>query len=105
MSKRLLEHDPVYGRTSYLHTDSVTGDAVIESVQDCEDIVKFNAAAAEIHNPRNDWWFIGSIPLEVCMQWALESNTKPFTKPWQKYAKKQIQLPEYRKLNPNNIKL
>lgn len=78
---------------------------VIESVQDAQEIVDHNARMADHLDKKQDWWFIGSIPMNICLQWSQECGARPFTKEWQAYAKKQVQLPEYRKLNPNNIKL
>lgn len=104
MSKYALDYDPLTKTESYLHSDS-DGNMVIQAVQDAEDIIDHNARMAENLDKKADWWFIGSIPLQICVQWAQESSTKVFTKEWQAYAKKQMQLPEYRKLNPNRIRL
>ncbi len=54
---------------------------------------------------KSNWWRIGSIPLVTCMEWAKESNTRPFTREWQAYAKKKLNSSEYAKLNPNRIKI
>ena len=100
--RRFLDRDQ-FGRETYLHTDA-DGSAVIESVEDAEDIVEWNAHASQYLDKKKDMWFVGTLPLTICQQWAVDSNTKVFTKPWQKYAKAQLQKSEYRKLNPNNIK-
>lgn len=104
MSKYLLDHDTERKTSNYLLTDT-DGRAVIHAVQDAQDIVDHNARMAEHLDKKQDWWFIGSIPMNICLQWSQECGAKPFTKAWQEYAKKQVQLPEYRKLNPNNIRL
>lgn len=105
MGKRLLDYDSGTKTTQYFHTDYSTGESVIESVQDVEDIIDFNAEMAEAHDPKKDMWFIGSIPLQICQQWAQETNTKVFSKAWMKEAKRKIQERDFRKFNPNNIKL
>lgn len=104
MARYIIDHDAGRQQTDYLVTDT-DGSMVIHSVQDAQDIVDHNARMAEHLDKKQDWWFIGSIPLSICHQWSQECGAKPFTKEWQKYATKQVQLPEYRKLNPNNIKL
>jgi len=103
MSRRLLEYDAQTKKTDYIHTDT-DGNSVIESVQDAEDIVKFNALAGDYLDKSKDWWFVGSVPLVLCQEWATESGTNVFTKPWQEYAKKKMQSAEFQKLNPNRIK-
>ena len=103
MGRYLLDNDLETGKTDHLLERD--GQYVIETIQDAQDVVDYNARMAAHLDKKQDWWFIGSIPLNICQQWAQESGTKVFTKAWQAYAKKQIQMPEYRKLNPNNIKL
>ena len=105
MPSYLLDHDPLTSTKNVLHTDHVTGEMVIESIQDAEAVVEYNARMAPHLDKKQDWWFVGSVPLQVCQQWAQESGTRVFTRDWQEYAKKQLQMPEYRKLNVNNIRL
>ena len=102
-TRKFLDYDPLTKTTRYFHSDDDR--YVIESVQDVEDIINYNARMAEGFNKKADGWFVGCIPLDKCQEWAQESGTTVFTRDWQEYAKKQVQLPEYRKLNPNNIKL
>ena len=103
MGKYLIDENKEAGIKTILHTHS-EGEH-IEVVQDAEEIVKYNEEKGKRLRKKSDWWHVGRIPLTICHQWALESNTKVFTKAWQEFAKKKIQLPEYRKLNVNNIKL
>lgn len=104
MGKRLLDYDPLTKTRQYLHSSS-DGEYVIESVQDAEDVLEFNHRAANVLDKKQDWWFIGSIPIQLCQQWAQEAGVKVYSKEWMVTAKKKVQLPEFRKLNPNNIKL
>jgi len=104
MGKRLLDYDPLTKTHQYLHSSS-DGEYVIESVQDAEDVLEFNHRAAGALNKKQDWWFIGSIPIQLCQQWAQEAGVKVYSREWMAIAKKKVQLPEFRKLNPNNIKL
>ena len=104
MSKRILDYDPDTKTTEYMHLDG-TGQAVIESIQDVEDNFNFNQAMAEKHNPKKDMWFVSNIPSSLCLKWSQECGAKPFTKEWQAYAIEKVQERDFRKLNPNNIKL
>lgn len=102
--RRVVDYDPLTGIVDYAHLDG-TGKAIIESIQDCEGIIEYNAKLSETHDTKKDYWRVGTIPLTVCWQWAKECGAKPFTKEWQAFAKKKMQDRDYRKLNPNNIRL
>ena len=78
---------------------------ILEMVQDVEPILEFNQRAAGMLDKKQEWWFVGSIPLVICQQWATESGTTVFSKEWQEYARKQMNSSEYSKLNPNRIKM
>ncbi len=104
MGRILLEHDVQTKQTTYLHRDP-DGGYVQEIVQDAEEIIKYNAEKGKRLNRKGNWWFVGSIPLTLCQRWATESGTRVFTRAWQEYAKKQVQLPEYRMLNPNKLRI
>lgn len=40
----------------------------------------------------------GSVPMTIVHQWAIESNTRPFSKEWHEYAKKKLNSNEFRNL-------
>ena len=101
--KRLI--DDSNGIKTYHSFDANTGKNVIESVQDVEPFFERSKLLAEGLNKKEEWWYIGSIPDILIMQWAKECGAKPYSKEWQKYAVKQMNDRDYRKLNPNNIKL
>ena len=102
--KRLLDYDPETKTTEYIHLDG-TGKAVIESIQDCEPILEYNAQEAEFFDKKSDYWKVGTIPLSICFEWAKECGCKPFTKEWQEYAKKKMNDSNFSKLNPNRIRI
>lgn len=102
--KRSLGVDPLTGVEENIYLDG-TGKAVIESIQDCEPILEYNAQMAGYLDKKADWWRIGSIPLSICVEWAKECGTRPFTKEWQEYAKKKMNHSDYSKLNPNRIRI
>jgi hypothetical protein len=103
--KRLnFDYDPLTKTSQYLHVD-YDGEAVLESIQDVEDIFDFNADMSKIHNKKSNMWFIGTIPNSICLQWAQESGTRLYSKEWMEVAKKKVQMPENQKMNPNRIRL
>jgi hypothetical protein len=101
--KRLI--DDINGVKTYHEYDHNTGKSVIESVQDVEPFFERSKRLADGLNKKEEWWYIGSIPDVVIMQWAQECGHKPYSKGWMQYATKQLNDRDYRKLNPNNIKL
>ena len=103
--KRLLDIDPLTGTKTYFEHDPKTNQNIIEHVQDVEPIIERNKHLAEGLNKKEDWWYIGSIPDTLILQWATECGYKPHTRGWQNYAIKQMNKSEYSKLNPNRIKL
>jgi hypothetical protein len=102
--KRLLGYDPETKTTDYIHLDG-TGRAVIESIQDVEDSIRFNEFMGERLDKKDERWFVSHIPNHLCLKWSQECGSKPFTKEWVEYAKKKVQDRDFSKLNPNNIKL
>ena len=103
--KRLIDTDPLTGIKTYHEFDSVTGQNVIESVQDVEPFFDRSKLLASGLNKKEEWWPIGTIPDVLIMQWAKECNAKPYSKQWHEYAMKQLNSADFRKLNPNKIKL
>ncbi len=105
MSKKvLLDYDPETKTSEYIHLDG-TGQAVIESIQDVESSIEFNAFMAGKHDPKEERWFVSNIPNSLCLKWSQECGAKPFTKEWMEYAKKKVTDREFSKLNPNRIRL
>ena len=97
--------DTIGGVSSYFEHDSKAGKSIINHVQDVEPFIEFNKHAAEKLDKRQDWWFVGTIPDTVVLQWANECNAKPYSRKWRRYATKQLNKAEYRKLNPNKVRL
>lgn len=103
--KRLIDTDPLTGIATYFTHDKSTGQNIIETVQDVEPLIDRAKHLSENLNKKEDWWYIGTIPDVLILKWSQECGHKPHTKGWQEYALKQMNSPEYRKLNPNRIKL
>jgi len=104
MGKRRLISD-VNGTKTYHTYDEATGQNILESIQDAEPFIDRSRILAAGLNKKEDWWYIGSVPDTIILQWAHECNSRPYSKEWHKYAMKQLNSAEYRKFNPNRIKL
>ena len=102
---RLLDYDPFTGVSSYFHKDPITGKITIQDSQDIEQIVDVNKQEGESFDKKRSWWKIGTIPNVIVLQWSKECGHPPYSKEWQEYAKKQLNLPDYRKFNVNKVKL
>jgi hypothetical protein len=102
---RKLDYDPFTGITTYMEHDPLTGKNTVQYSQDVENIFNQNKIEAEQFNKKRSWWKIGTVPNNIVLQWSHECGHPPYSKEWQEYAKKQLNLSDYRKLNPNNIKL
>jgi hypothetical protein len=101
--RRLLDmHD---GVATYFEHDAKEGRNIFTHIQDVEPFVEWNKHAGEHLDKRENWWFVGTIPDTVVLQWAKECDAKPYSKKWRHYAAKKMNDPDYRKLNPNKIKV
>ncbi len=102
---KLLDYNRATGEGRRFHYDRQSNRSIIEHVQDVEPILDFNRAKAPTLDRRADWWFIGTIPNGICLQWSTECGHKPYSKGWREYAAKQLNKAEYAKLNPNRVRL
>lgn len=103
--KRLLDVDPFTGMATYHEYDEKTGKSTIEYVQDAQYAVDRSKMLADGLNKKEEWWPIGHINDTMILKWAQECGHKPYTREWNEYAIKQLNSSEYRKFNPNKIKL
>ncbi len=83
MSKRLFEHDPVRGLTTWWHPSEDGNSFSLEYVQDVEPIIESNKAkqsagrAYYASNP--DMWKVASIPVVIQYEWATKYGIKDVT--------------------------
>lgn len=103
--KRVLDFDPLTGVTTYFEPDLENNRNIITYSQDIDPIIEMNKIQAQSLDKKKEWWYVGTIPDSVVMKWAMESKTKPYTREWMEYAKKQLDSSEYRKFNQNKIKI
>ena len=97
--------DTLDGVTTTFDYDAKEGKTILNHIQDVEPFIEFNQHAAEHHKPSQNWWYVGTIPDTIVLQWAQECNASPYSRKWRRYAAKQLNKTEYRKLNPNKIRL
>ena len=102
--KRLLDYDPDTRISTYHEYDHDTKKTIIETVQDIDPIMAINKANQGHLNKKENWWYIGTIPDVLIIQWAKECGYKPYTKEWNEYSVQQLQKAEYRHLNINGVK-
>ena len=103
MKKIPFDYDLLTSTKQYLHVDE-DGTAVLESIQDVNDIFEHNKQKSEYLDKKKDLWFVGTIPNSICLKWAQESGTRIYSKEWLEFVKKKVQLRENQKMNPNRIK-
>lgn len=98
--KRLLSRDQLTGSASYWHYDDTTKSFRIQNVQDVTDIVEQNKVAQT--NGTNGWTksrdmkHVGTIPMCVLHQWALEAGVPMASKEFGEIIKKKLNDPDYR---------
>ena len=102
---RLLDFDPFTGIKTYFEHDPLTNKNTLRYEQDIEPIIESNKHDAQFLDKKKSFWKIGTIPNNIVMQWSQECGHLPYSKEWQEYAKKQLNLSDYRKFNPNKIRL
>ena len=105
MSKRLLDYDPLTGTKTFFEYDHSTQRTTIETEQDATYAFDRSKMLADTLNKKEDWWSIGHVDDVMIMQWAKECGCKPYSKEWHAYAMKQLNKSEYRKFNPNKVRV
>ncbi len=102
--KKLLGYDSFTGVTEIYHKHE-PGKVVIEAIQDAEPVLKRNKIKSAEFNKKLNSWYVGTVPYSIVQKWSNECKHKPYTREWTDYARKQLNLPEYRAFNQNKIKL
>jgi hypothetical protein len=98
--KRLISSDPLTGSATYWHYDASTHSFRIENVQDVTDIVEQNKVAQTDGN--NGWTktremkHVGTIPMCILHQWALEAGVPMASKEMGEVIKKKLNDPDFR---------
>lgn len=102
---RLLDFDPFTGIKTYFEHDAVSGKNTIKYEQDVEPVLENNFQESKTFDKKRNFWKVGTIPNNIIMKWSQECGHPPYSKDWQVYARKQLNSSEYRKINPNKIRL
>lgn len=103
MSKRVIDHDPLTGITTWFeyHADSDT--SVVGREQDVEPILEMNKALALSDNYtrkgfRENWWHYATIPNVLIEKWKIEEGIDVFNKDHARRVYQKLNAPEYRYL-------
>ena len=109
MGRRLLEHDPLLGKTVYHHYDYESDITRIETVYDVEPVLNLNKERAktdeyEKKGIKSGWWHAGTIPNGVIAKW-LEEGINFYDKNDWPAVKRKLNSPDYRYLRTGRGKL
>lgn len=103
MSKRVLEHDPLTGITTYFDYIHETDTTVIERVQDVEPILETNKILQNDDDItkqgiKDSWWKYATIPNIIIEKWLSEHGVNLYDRNHQKAVFKLLNDPQYRYL-------
>ena len=95
--KRILTKDDLTGTTTFFHKDAVTGHIGIQTVQDIEPVLERNKALQnEQFNKKSEMWPVGTVPMVILYQWALEAGVKFGSKEHGEVIKRKLNDPDNR---------
>ena len=106
MSRRLLDHDPESGITTYHHYDEASDTMAIETVQDVTPILNKNKALKnEGFDKKSDMWHAATIPAVVQLEWMTKFGVDLYNKNHWPAVKRLLNSSEYAHLRRNEFKL
>ena len=106
MSRRLLDHDPYTGVTTYHHYDEADDTMTIETVQDVTPILEHNKAQQnEGFDKRSDLWHAATIPAVVQLEWMTKFGVDLMNHDHFSAVKRLLNSSEYSHLRRNEFKL
>lgn len=102
-NKRLLDHDPDTGVSTFHAYDHDTDTTYIETVQDVAPILRRNRALAneddyKKEGIKNEWLHIASIPIGVQHQWLKQYGVDIYKKDHWPRVKRLLMDPDWRYL-------
>lgn len=118
MRKRVLDHDPLSGVTTYHAYDHSTKTTWIETVQETDSILEANKALQNMGNGgagglnpysqvgiKQEWWHVASIPVGLIHKWKVEEGIDVFNKDHWRAVARKLQDPDYRSLRTGTGRL
>lgn len=97
MATRLFHQEQKPGGITEKWYSDERGHITRRLTQDCEDLIKGIAAAAE--NPGNEMRLLGSVPNVLALEWSQKIGHGIGSKEWLDYAKKQLMSNEFQSLS------
>lgn len=103
MAKRLLSTDPVTGLMTWHEYDHLTDETTISYSADSTPILEQNKAMQKDGDfsrkgIKQEFWFYGSIPVEVQLDWLINKGVDVYNKDHTKKVFQLINDPEYKYL-------
>lgn len=103
MSKRLLDHDPFTGVSTFHEYDPSSKVTTISSVQDCTSIIESNKSLQndgqyKQDGIKNEMWHVATIPVTIIDKWKREDGIDVFNKHHRKAVARKLMDPEWRYL-------
>lgn len=103
MSKRVIDHDPLTGITTWFDYDPATDMTFVGREQDVEAILERNKILQNHERYtrdgfKNEWWHYATIPNVLIEKWKVEEGIDVFNKDHSKRVYQKLNAPEYRYL-------
>lgn len=101
--KRILESDPLTGKTIYHDYDPLTDTTILETVYDVEPVLEHNKALQnhEVNGWKgndSEFWYAGEIPLGLVLKWLVEEGIDVFDPDDWPAVKRKLNSNEFRHL-------
>ena len=101
--KRLLDYDPLTGKTEWHYYDPLTKRTTIETVQDIEPILEMNRKMQNDDSYtkdgiKNEMWHVACIPEVIQLKWLNEHGVDVFNNDHWKKVKQLLNSPDYKYL-------
>lgn len=111
-NRRLLEHDPLTGTSTYHWYDDLTDTTTIETVEDVTPIIEQNKRVqnefdAKATGLKANWWKIASIPNYLINKWMVEEKLDVFSQDptERKRLMRKLRDPEFKFLRTGGGKI
>lgn len=102
--RRVLDHDPVTGLTTWHDFNDATGETALVYEQDVEPVIEANKRAAnDAAGPMGEMVHVASIPVSIQLKWLIEKGVDILNPDHKKAVAKLLDDPEWRYLKCRNI--
>jgi hypothetical protein len=104
--KRLLDHDPLSGLTTWHDYDETTETTILHHEQDVQPILDANKEAENhgVHR-KGEMWHVASIPVSIQLKWMVEKGVDILNPDHKQAVAKLLDDPEWKYLKRMPITL